>query len=151
MIVGWLIFNACAVMFTQYEYGKGFETKFYDDIKHSPQYAVIASILASSFSVIFTYIFYEQFPIDSGRYTDLCICVVNASRAGVVMISGVCDDVELYSACIIGAIAGLIYLKVRQIFDRLNIDDPMQSAQIHGICGFFGVLNVGIFGGSAQS
>ena len=27
----------------------------------------------------------------------------------------------------------------------------MQSAQIHGICGFFGVLNVGIFGGSAQS
>ena len=111
--MGWLIFNACAVMFTQYEYGKGFETTFYDDIKHSPQYAVIASILASSFSVIFTYIFYEQFPIDSGRYTDLCICVVNASRAGVVMISGVCDDVELYSACIIGAIAGLIYLKVR--------------------------------------
>jgi len=22
----------------------------------------------------------------------------------------------------------------------------MQSAQIHGICGFFGVINVGIFG-----
>ena len=67
------------------------------------------------------------------------------------MISGVCDDVELYSACIIGAIAGLLYLKVRQIFDRANIDDPMQSAQIHGICGFFGVLNVGIFGGGAQN
>lgn len=138
-------------MFTQYKYGKGFETSFYSDIKHSPQYAVIASILASSFSVIFTYIFYESFPIESGRTTDLCICVVNASRAGVVMISGVCDDVELYSACIIGAIAGLLYLKVRQIFDRANIDDPMQSAQIHGICGFFGVLNVGIFGGGTQS
>lgn len=101
--------------------------------------------------MIFTYIFYESFPIESGRTTDLCICVVNASRAGVVMISGVCDDVELYSACIIGAIAGLLYLKVRQIFDRANIDDPMQSAQIHGICGFFGVLNVGIFGGGTQS
>ena len=67
------------------------------------------------------------------------------------MISGVCDDVELYSACLLGAMAGLVYHKVRQIFDRLNIDDPMQSAQIHGICGFFGVLNVGIFGGLSQN
>ena len=66
------------------------------------------------------------------------------------MISGVCDDVELYSACIIGALAGLIYLKMRQIFDRANIDDPMMSGQIHGVCGFFGVLNVGIFGANTS-
>ena len=64
LIVGWLIFNACAVMFTQYQYGKGFDTAYYSDIKHSPQYAVIASILSSSFSIIITYIFYEQFPIE---------------------------------------------------------------------------------------
>jgi len=30
--------------------------------------------------------------------------------------------------------------------ERYRIDDPVEAVQIHGICGFFGVLNVGIFG-----
>ena len=64
----------------------------------------------------------------------------------MVMISGVCDDVNLFSACAIGVLSGLIYLKVRQLFDRHSIDDPMESAQIHGIGGLIGIVNVAIFG-----
>jgi ammonia channel protein AmtB len=30
--------------------------------------------------------------------------------------------------------------------ERFKIDDPVEAVQIHGICGFFGVINVGIFG-----
>jgi ammonia channel protein AmtB len=147
LIIGWLIFNACAVMFTQYEYGKGFAEQFYNDIKHSPQHAVIVSILSSSFSVISAYLFYKQFPVDEEKSpSDKCITVVNASRAGLVMITGVCDNVSIYAACIIGAYAGIVYLKIRQVFIRNNIDDPMQSAQIHGLCGFLGVINTGLFG-----
>ena len=62
------------------------------------------------------------------------------------MITGVCDNVSVYSACIVGAYAGIVYLKFRQVFIRNNIDDPVQSVQIHGLCGFLGVLNTGIFG-----
>ena len=67
------------------------------------------------------------------------------------MITGVCDNVSIYAACIIGAYAGIFYLKVRQVFIRNNIDDPMQSAQIHGLCGFMGVLNTGLFGQNTET
>lgn len=32
------------------------------------------------------------------------------------------------------------------MLERYRIDDPVEAVQIHGICGFFGLLNVGIFG-----
>lgn len=32
------------------------------------------------------------------------------------------------------------------MLERYRIDDPVEAVQIHGICGFFGILNVGIFG-----
>lgn len=146
LTIGWLIFNACAVMFTRYEYGLGFSEQFYTKITVSPQHAVIVSIISQSISVIVTYLFFQHFPNESGQSADLCLTVVNSSRAGMVMITGICDDCSLYAACLIGLMSGLVYLKVRQIFDRNNIDDPMQSAQIHGVCGFFGVINVAIFG-----
>ena len=112
MTIGWFIFNACAVMFSNYEYGKGFG-KAFDDVKDTPQYAVVTSILSASFSTLVTYLFYNWFPLEKGRTTDLCLTVVNASRAGVVMVTGVCDEVNLYAACIIGLQSGLLYLKVR--------------------------------------
>ena len=62
------------------------------------------------------------------------------------MITGVCDDVNVYSALVIGLFAGLIYLTATQVLERYRIDDPVEAVQIHGICGFFGLLNVGIFG-----
>lgn len=72
--------------------------------------------------------------------------VMNSSMAGLVMITGVCDDVNVYSALLIGVFAGFIYLLSIQVLERYRIDDPVEAVQIHGICGFFGVLNVGIFG-----
>lgn len=61
------------------------------------------------------------------------------------MITGVCDDCNVYSALIIGLQAGIVYLIATQVLERYKVDDPVESVQIHGICGFFGVLNVGIF------
>lgn len=71
---------------------------------------------------------------------------MNSSLAGLVMITGVCDDVSVYSALFIGLEAGIVYLMATQLLEYMRIDDPVEAVQIHGICGFFGVLNVGIFG-----
>ena len=71
---------------------------------------------------------------------------MNSSLAGLVMITGVCDDVNVYGALFIGAMAGILYLSSRQLLERFKIDYPVEAVQIHGICGFFGVINVGIFG-----
>lgn len=72
--------------------------------------------------------------------------VMNSSLAGLVMITGVCDDVSVYSALLIGLFSGLIYLTATQVLERYRVDDPVEAVQIHGVCGFFGLLNVGVFG-----
>jgi ammonia channel protein AmtB len=38
---------------------------------------------------------------------------MNSSLAGLVMITGVCDDVNVYGALFIGAMAGILYLSSR--------------------------------------
>ena len=52
---------------------------------------------------------------------------MNASLAGMVMITGVCDDVNVYSALIIGLEAGFVYLTSIQVLERFRIDDPVES------------------------
>ena len=71
---------------------------------------------------------------------------MNSSLAGLVMITGICDDCTVYSSILIGFLAGLCYLSAVWFLEKYKIDDPVEAVQIHGVCGFFGVLNVGIFG-----
>ena len=105
----------------------------------------MVSILSSSVSAFITYLLFNKFKKEESSQ-NLSLTVMNSSLAGLVMITGVCDDVNVYSALIIGLLAGFIYLSSTQILERYRIDDPVEAIQIHGICGFFGVINVGIFG-----
>ena len=105
----------------------------------------MVSILSSSVSAFVTYMLFNKFRKEESSQ-NLSLTVMNSSLAGLVMITGICDDVNVYSALIIGLIAGLIYLSATQILERYRVDDPVEAIQIHGICGFFGCLNVGIFG-----
>jgi Amt family ammonium transporter len=105
----------------------------------------MVSVLSSSVSAFITYLLFNKFRKEQSKQS-MSISVMNSSLAGLVAITGVCDDVNVYSALAIGFFAGLIYLTSTQIMERYRIDDPVEAIQIHGICGFFGVLNVGIFG-----
>lgn len=52
---------------------------------------------------------------------------MNSSLAGLVMITGVCDDVNVYNAMIIGLLAGLCYLTATQVLEKYRIDDPVEA------------------------
>lgn len=58
---------------------------------------------------------------------NLSMTVMNSSMAGLVMITGVCDDVNVYSALLIGLFAGLIYLSSTQVLERYRVDDPVEA------------------------
>jgi Amt family ammonium transporter len=76
--------------------------------------------------------------------------IVNGMLAGLVAITAPCAFVTSGSAVLIGALAGLIVVESVLFIDRvLKIDDPVGAISVHGVCGAFGVLSVGIFADGA--
>jgi Amt family ammonium transporter len=71
---------------------------------------------------------------------------LNGGLAGLVAITAPCASVSPLSAIIIGAIAGvLVVLSVEFIDKVLHVDDPVGAISVHGICGAWGTLAVGLF------
>jgi ammonium transporter, Amt family len=71
---------------------------------------------------------------------------VNGMLAGLVGITAGADVTGIWGACAIGAIAGAIVVYAVIAFDRIKIDDPVGAISVHGVCGLWGTLAVGIFG-----
>ena len=71
---------------------------------------------------------------------------LNGALAGLVAITAPCAVVSPLSAIIIGLLAGVIVVLAVEFFDKvLHIDDPVGAISVHGVCGVFGTLAVGIF------
>ncbi len=70
---------------------------------------------------------------------------LNGILAGLVGITAGADTVGEGSAIIIGLIAGVIVVFSILFFDKIKIDDPVGAISVHGICGIWGTVAVGIF------
>jgi len=70
---------------------------------------------------------------------------LNGVLAGLVGITAGADTVGMGSSLIIGIIAGIIVVFSIVFFDKLKIDDPVGAISVHGVCGIWGTLAVGIF------
>jgi Amt family ammonium transporter len=70
----------------------------------------------------------------------------NGMLAGLVAITAPCAFVSPTSALIIGALAGALVCGGVLFNDRvLKVDDPCGAVSVHGYCGWFGAVCVGIF------
>lgn len=73
----------------------------------------------------------------------------NGPLAGLVAICAGSDIVHPVSALIIGAAAGAIFVKLFTVTqNKLKVDDVLGVWPLHGVCGAFGGIAVGIFGQS---
>ncbi|WP_395000865.1 ammonium transporter [Acinetobacter sp.] len=71
----------------------------------------------------------------------------NGPLAGLVAICAGSDIVHPIGALVIGVIAGLIFVKLfTYTQNKLKVDDVLGVWPLHGVCGAFGGLAVGIFG-----
>ena len=70
---------------------------------------------------------------------------MNGSLTGLISIAASCGIIEPWSAVVIGAVAGVIYLVVSSMLIRLRIDDACDAIPVHGSGGLWGVLAVGLF------
>ncbi len=76
---------------------------------------------------------------------DPTMCV-NGLLAGLVAITAPCAFVNAPCAVLIGLIAGvLVVLSVLFIDGVLKVDDPVGAISVHGACGAWGVLSLGLF------
>ena len=71
--------------------------------------------------------------------------LMNSILAGLVSITGSCNNVSTYGAIVIGFIGSSVYMISKKVMNRLKIDDPVEASQIHGFTGIWGLLAVGLF------
>jgi len=71
---------------------------------------------------------------------------LNGVLGGLVSITASCAFVSLGSAIWIGIVGGvLVVLAVYYIDQALHIDDPVGAIAVHGVCGSWGTLALGLF------
>ena len=82
--------------------------------------------------------------VRTGKTDILVGC--NGALAGLVGITAPVAFVEPWSAVVIGAISAPIMLMSVSVIERVfKIDDPVGAISVHGTCGLWGILAVGIF------
>ncbi|MBA2725734.1 MAG: ammonium transporter [Actinobacteria bacterium] len=69
----------------------------------------------------------------------------NGMLAGLVAITAPCAFVQPWAAAVIGTLAGVLVVISVFAVERRGIDDPVGAISVHGVCGIFGLLTLGIF------
>jgi Amt family ammonium transporter len=97
----------------------------------------LAAVAGSSSALLVWYLLFRKPDI-----TMAC----NGMLAGLVAITAPCAFVSPISAVVIGLIAGAIVCGGVLFNERvLKVDDPCGAVSVHGFCGWFGAVAVGIF------
>jgi len=70
---------------------------------------------------------------------------VNGFLGGLVAITCPCYWVSPFGAIILGLVAGVIVYMAVNLLEWLRIDDPIGAVPVHGFCGIWGTLSLGLF------
>jgi Amt family ammonium transporter len=70
---------------------------------------------------------------------------INGLLAGLVAITAPCYWVSPTGSIVIGAIAGGIMVLAVDFTEWIRVDDPCGAFAVHGVCGIFGTISIGLF------
>jgi Amt family ammonium transporter len=70
---------------------------------------------------------------------------INGILGGLVAVTAGCDGYSMIASWVVGFFAGLLVVFSVAFIDDLKIDDPVGAFSVHGACGIFGTLAVGLF------
>jgi Amt family ammonium transporter len=71
--------------------------------------------------------------------------VGNGILGGLVGITAGCGTVNQFGAIVIGLVSGIIIPFSVAFLDRIKLDDPVGAVSVHGTCGVWGLLGIGLF------
>jgi len=75
----------------------------------------------------------------------------NSLLGGLVSITAGCSTVSPAASLLIGCAGAWIYHAASCLMRRLRIDDPLDAFAVHGACGFWGCVSVGLFASRVYS
>jgi len=87
-----------------------------------------------------TAMIYAYFP---NRKWDVSF-TINGFLAGLVAITCPCYWVSPTGAILLGGVAGVLVVAGVELLEWLRIDDPIGAVPVHGICGIWGTLALGL-------
>jgi Amt family ammonium transporter len=105
--------------------------------------AIIAvnTMLASAAGAFGAYV-YMRARFGAPDVTMIC----NGLLAGLVAITAPCAFVTTSASIFIGLVAGmLVVVSALFIETTLKVDDPVGASSVHGVCGAWGVISLGLF------
>jgi Amt family ammonium transporter len=108
-----------------------------------PQIATVAvnTLLSSSAGAFTTLLYVWHF-----EHKPNIGMVCNGLLGGLVAITGPCAFIGPAAAVLIGVVAGgLVPWSAGVLERRFRIDDPVGAIAVHGVCGVWGVLALGLF------
>lgn len=98
---------------------------------------LLASVAASFSAMCYMWFLYGK--------PDLSLSA-NGLLGGLVAISGPCAFVSPVGAVIIGLVAGVLCcISVFFVERKLKVDDPVGAVSVHGVCGAWGMIGLGLF------
>ncbi len=76
--------------------------------------------------------------------------IINGILAGLVSVTAGCGNLTMAGAWLAGLVGGVIVVFSVSALDSLGIDDPVGAFSVHGVCGIWGTLVVGLWGFDIQ-
>jgi len=76
--------------------------------------------------------------------------IINGILAGLVSITAGCANLTLAGSWLAGLVGGVIVVFSVAALDAAEIDDPVGAFSVHGVCGVWGTLVIGIWGYDIQ-
>ncbi len=97
----------------------------------------LAAAMGALFAMLYAY-------FTKGGTWDLSL-ILNGSLAGLVGITAGCAFLAPGAALITGAIAGVLVVVAMDAMEAVKIDDAVGAFAVHGACGMWGSLAIGLF------
>lgn len=126
--VGWYGFNP----------GSQLAFQSFDDINAVALIAVNTTLAAAAGALVATGVSWIMF-----KKPDLSMGL-NGALGGLVGITACCDCFTNGWSIVIGAVAGVLVVAAILVLDKLKIDDPVGAFPVHGVCGVWGCMAIGI-------
>ncbi|BEV35594.1 ammonium transporter [Synechococcus sp. M16CYN] len=76
--------------------------------------------------------------------------IINGILAGLVSVTAGCHSLTLLGSWFAGLVGGIIVVFAVSALDSSGIDDPVGAFSVHGVCGVWGTLVIGLWGFNIQ-